>query len=305
MIPVRNRPRLIAVCLEYLAQAADELGNTYPVEILVIDDASTDETREVIQRIAGESTCQIELLTVEKRSGPTQARNLGIERAVGELIFFVDSDVLVEKKFFTAHLAVHQQEGPLIYGMGKIVSVPSLEEAKKQPGGTVWDLSGASLDTANSSVKKEHLEAVGSFDLGFMGMGWMDIDLGKRLQNYGLQKKPVPDAISYHIQPPLQTREQLTARLQKERERGRSAVYFQEKHPGINARLATQDTLLHHFLNWLFRWGGLVHEENVLSWAEWARKRGITPFEKMWLAGVINLNYLESFQESRKKQKNR
>lgn len=305
VIPVRNRPQLIKPCLEYLEEAARELKAQHPVEIIVVDDASTDETQEVIQEVARRSSCPIQLLTQSIRSGPTKARNLAMEKAAGDLIFFVDSDVLVERQFFTAHLAAHQKKGPYIYGMGKIISVPSLKKALEGPPGTIWDLSGASLDTANSSVRKEHLEAVGFFDHQFMGMGWMDIDLGRRLKAYGLKRTPVPEAISYHIQPPIKTEEQLQARLQKERERGRSAVYFQQKYPGLNARLATQDTILHHLLNWLFCWGGLIHGENVLSLAAWARKKGFTPLEKMWLAGVINRDFLESFRESRRRSKKR
>src|SRR5690606_19986728 len=156
------------------------------------------------------------------------------------------------------------------------------------------------MDTGNASVRKEHLEAVGGFDPGFEGMGWHDLDLGYRLRQYGLERVFVPAAVTYHIQPPLRTPEQLAARLQKERERGKTAVYFLERHPGFETRLSTQDTKIHHFLNWIARAGGLINEENVLRWAEWARRHRLTALEKMWLAGVINKAYLEVKQETQR-----
>ena len=53
---------------------------------------------------------------------------------------------------------------------------------------------------------------MGGFAPVFEGMGWHDLDLGYRLRKYGLEKVYIPIAISYHIQPPLRTPEQLAAR---------------------------------------------------------------------------------------------
>jgi len=298
IIPVRNRALLIAECLASLIESVKNLDTD--VEILVADDASTDDTPAVVSGIAKKSPVPVKLLTSAERRGPAHARNQAIESASGELVIFVDSDEVVVEDFVRAHLAMHKEKGPMVYGSGKIISVPSLEAAKSHPEPTVWDYSGATLDTANASVRREHLKAVGGFDPGFEGMGWHDLDLGYRLLKYGLEKVYIPTAISYHIQPPLRTPEQLAARLQKERERGKTAVYFLERHPGFKTRLSIQDTKAHHFLNWISRAGGLINEENVLKWAEWARKRRLTALEKMWLSGVINKAYLEIKEETQR-----
>ncbi|NLY88783.1 MAG: glycosyltransferase [Firmicutes bacterium] len=291
IIPVRNRARLIAECLSSLIESVKNLN--VDVEILVADDASTDETPAVVSGIAKKSPTPIKLLTSLQRGGPAHARNLAIKAARGELIIFVDSDEVVSEDFVRAHLAMHRKKGPMVYGLGKIISVPSLEAAKNHPKATIWDYSGATLDTANASVRREHLEAVGGFDPGFEGMGWHDLDLGYRLRRYGLEKVLIPTAVSYHIQPPLRSPEQLAARLQKERERGKTAVYFLERHPGLKTRLSTQDTKLHLFLNWISRAGGLINQKNVLKLAEWARRHRLRSLEQIWLSGVINKAYLE------------
>lgn len=300
IIPVRNRALLISECLLSLVNSVKSLGTSVDVEILAADDASTDDTPAVVSGIAQQSPTPIKLLTSPQRHGPAHARNLAIKSAKGDLIIFVDSDEVVVEGFIDAHLTMHREKGAFVYGLGKIISVPSLETAKSHPEPTVWDYSGATMDTANASVRKNHLEAVEGFDAGFEGMGWHDLDLGYRLRKHGLEKILIPTAISYHIQPPLRSKDQLAARLQKERERGKTAVYFLERHPGFKTRLSTQDTKFHLFLNWISRAGGLINQENVLKWADWARRSGLKSLEKMWLAGVINKAYLEVKKETQR-----
>lgn len=304
VLPARNRGRLIGPCLESLLRSAAHLEPLgVQAEIVVANDASTDETPQVVDQVAASAPIPVRRVDLATRQGPGRARNAAIEAATGELIVFVDSDVVVEEDFLRAHVTAHRTSGPRIFTVGKLISVPSLEAALAKSQPTIWDFSSATLDTANAAVRKEHLEAVGAFDRGFKGMGWQDIDLGRRLKAYGLTRVAVAEAVGYHIQPPIETQEQLVARMNKERERGASAVYFMQKYPGLSARMAAQDTAFHRALNWMFRMGGLVTEENVLQRVQWARRRGRVALEKMWLAGVINQAYLESLDATRRAMK--
>lgn len=82
IIPARNCPDQVRSCLESL-RASD-----YPnFEAIVVDDASTDDTAAVAERLA--DRC-VRLAT---NSGPAAARNRGAEIASGEFVFFVDADV--------------------------------------------------------------------------------------------------------------------------------------------------------------------------------------------------------------------
>lgn len=301
IMPARNRAQLIGPCLESLLRAAaalEPLG--VRAEIVVANDASTDQTPQVVDRVAESASIPVRRVDLPTRQGPGRARNAAIEAATGELIVFVDSDVVVEEEFLKAHVTAHRNAGPRIFTVGKLISVPSLEAALAKREPTVWDFSSATLDTANAAVRKEHLEAVGAFDKGFEGMGWQDIDLGRRLKAHGLTRVPVPEGVGYHIQPPIETQEQLVARMNKERERGVSAVYFMQKYPGLSARMAAQDTALHRALNWIFRMGGRVTEQNVMARVKQARRKGRVALEKMLLAGVINHAYLESLDATRR-----
>ncbi|WP_347403663.1 glycosyltransferase [Solwaraspora sp. WMMD792] len=81
VIPAYNSERTLHACLSAV------YGQTHPpVEVIVIDDASTDRTREIARRFP------VRLLQTPVNSGPAAARNRGIKASTGDVIFFVDAD---------------------------------------------------------------------------------------------------------------------------------------------------------------------------------------------------------------------
>src|SRR5216684_1094167 len=91
----RSRPRVSAIIPAYNGEAfvADAiesvLAQTFPVsEIVVVDDGSTDQTAEVVERYASKGVRCIR----QKNQGPTAARNRGIVQTTGELLAFLDCD---------------------------------------------------------------------------------------------------------------------------------------------------------------------------------------------------------------------
>lgn len=299
-MPVRNRAHIVGASLDtVIAAGAAAEGRGIPVEILVTDDASDDGTREIVLDKARSSPLRMHVIEFGARQGPAVARNAALERASADLIVFVDSDVIVPRGFFEAHMAAHREQGPMIYVNGALVWVATLEEALSMPRPTVWDFSGRSLGTANASVLREHLDAVGGFDPAFRGMGWEDSDLGRRLQKFGLRRVQLQEALAYHVEPAITTPEQLEVRLAKERERGMYALHYMAKHPEFRTRLSAQDTAFHRFLSWAMRMGGIINEDNLLVWLERARRRGWASLEKIWFEGVITKVYFESLNRAR------
>lgn len=86
IIPVYNVEAYLTDCLEsVLRQDFEEM------EILCVDDCSTDGSRAILEQYAVKDT-RIRIISYAKRSGPSYARNRAMERASGEYIFFLDSD---------------------------------------------------------------------------------------------------------------------------------------------------------------------------------------------------------------------
>jgi len=84
VIPVWNRRSLVCEAIESaLRQRANE------VEVIVVDDASTDGTAAQVERRFGS---QVRLLRMPRRGGPAAARNAGVRIATGTLLAFLDSD---------------------------------------------------------------------------------------------------------------------------------------------------------------------------------------------------------------------
>ena len=82
VIPTYNSSQFIVETLESV------FAQTYKdYEIIVVDDGSTDNTKEVLQPY----TSRIKYIYKEN-GGPASARNVGIKSAQGEYIAFLDSD---------------------------------------------------------------------------------------------------------------------------------------------------------------------------------------------------------------------
>jgi len=102
IIPAYNAQADLQACLLSLQ------GNIpLPYEILVINDASSDNTAQIAQNF------ETRLFTLPKRSGPASARNLGCHEARGKWIFFLDADVTVQSDTI-ANAFDHIHRHPLI-----------------------------------------------------------------------------------------------------------------------------------------------------------------------------------------------
>ncbi len=98
ILPTYNR----AGCVGEALQSA--LAQEYPdVEVVLVDDGSTDGTLEMVRRRFGDDP---RLRTIRQpNGGPARARNAGLELATGELIAFLDSDDVYRPGFVAAQVA--------------------------------------------------------------------------------------------------------------------------------------------------------------------------------------------------------
>lgn len=87
-------------------------GQSAPVQVVVVNDGSSDHTRDVIDEAAAE----LDLVAVHHASplGRSAAANAGAARAAGDIIIFLDGDTLAEPEFVARHRAVHQERPNLV-----------------------------------------------------------------------------------------------------------------------------------------------------------------------------------------------
>lgn len=80
IIPTYNSERTIDICLKSIRK------QTYPnIEVIVVDNYSTDRTREIAENYGGK--------VILCRAGRSKAKNIGLNLAGGEFVLFVDSDM--------------------------------------------------------------------------------------------------------------------------------------------------------------------------------------------------------------------
>lgn len=99
--------------------AADFIGNAIndaltqsvlPHEIIVVNDASTDNTVATVRELATKNDC-IKIVDLAQNGGPAAARNAGIKEATGDWIGIVDADDRIEPTYIetlTQHLSSHE-----------------------------------------------------------------------------------------------------------------------------------------------------------------------------------------------------
>ena len=73
------------------AAVRSALASTLVAECIIVDDASDDTTRDVAARLCEEDQ-RVELVARAARGGPSAARNVGLERASGPRVCFLDAD---------------------------------------------------------------------------------------------------------------------------------------------------------------------------------------------------------------------
>jgi glycosyltransferase involved in cell wall biosynthesis len=191
IIPTYNRKEVLLKALEgYRHQTAlSEI-----LEILVVDDGSTDGTEAAV---AGYSrTWQIPIRYLAKQNaGQAAARNTGIRAASGSILLFTDDDIIPRPTLVAEHLVWHQKYPADNFSiLGKVIWSPELHPTPFMEwlafGGALFgygllapgqDAGFSYLYTCNLSVKRDFLMKYGLFDETFRGYGYEDLELGSRL----------------------------------------------------------------------------------------------------------------------------
>jgi glycosyltransferase involved in cell wall biosynthesis len=223
VIATRNRAALLDGALTSLRA---QIGAP-EIEPIVVDNGSTDDTKNIAKNHKA-------LYVHEAQPNRARARNAGVARASGEILLFIDDDVVLPPFFVAAHARVHDAQTFPHVVTGPIINVPS---ADARPVPSFAHASNAFFCTCNVSVARNVLQSVGGFDESFDKYGWEDTELGVRLRKFDVRRTFAWDAYLWHIKPP--ETETLDAALHKTIEKARMAAKFIRKEPSVRAKLAT------------------------------------------------------------------
>ncbi len=245
-------------------------GTIVGYEVVVVDDGSTDDTLDWLRQHA--DVLPHVRLICQDHQGPAAARNLGVEQARGDVIVFIDSDLVVTAGFLQAHAQGLQQGGDRVFTYGRVINTCNFDDPTSEPY-KLTDFSAAYFATGNVAIARHWLEQAGLFDTSFSQYGWEDLELGVRLKQLGLKLIKCPDAVGYHWHPPFSLA-QIPSLIDKEIQRGRMGVVFYQKHPTWEVRLMIQMTWIHRVLWGVLSLGGALNERTMAPFLQWLIDQG-------------------------------
>jgi len=215
-ICTRNRVKELARTLD----ALEEQHANAPWEILVVDNASTDDTRRMLEQRAGRSRVPFQIAS-ESRRGIAFGRNRALEAARGDAIVFVDDDAVPRHGWLQAHVSAFNDSKVVGTG-GRILPVlpkstpywyerivsdgnggpTSRFDFGEQPGDITEGDGQMFPFAANMGMRRDTALEAGGFrtDLGW-GVEWLpgeETELMRRLWRRGGRVRYVPDAVVDH-----------------------------------------------------------------------------------------------------------
>jgi GT2 family glycosyltransferase len=197
IIPVFNKAEFTWQCLASLVHELD----FSQVEIIVVDNASTDNTEEVLARFAD----YVRVVTNERNAGFVDASNQGAAAAKGNYLVFLNNDTMVLPGWLD-HLITTVAGDAAVGAVGSMFLYPdgSVQEA----GGIVWQNGAADhygwraspddrrfnfsrevdyCSAASLLVRKEVFEQLGGFDRRFAPAYYEDVDLCFGVRSLGFK----------------------------------------------------------------------------------------------------------------------
>lgn len=182
IIPVHNGGKYIEKCLNAL------IASSYPsFEILVVDKCSTDET-VAIARQKGAA-----ILQLPEESGPAAARNFGTQHARGDIVLFIDSDVVVRRETIALVVENLQRHPDIAAVFGSYDDDPGEGNFVSQYRNLLHHFHHQNSDRQASTfwagcgaVRKKVFEEMGGFDQKrYIKPSVEDIELGYRIHKRG------------------------------------------------------------------------------------------------------------------------
>lgn len=301
VVPTYNR-------LDRLRQVLAALEcQTYPrsnFEVIVVSDGSTDGTHEFLRTL----TTPLQLrAVVQKNQGPAVARNRGIAEASGELVLFIDDDVVPVPTLLAEHVQTHAAHADEVVVLGPMLEPDDFDMAPwvrweqamlvKQYEAMErgdWAPTARQFYTGNTSLPLRYLVESGGFDGSFRRAE--DVELAYRLAERGLRFVFNGRAVGLHY-----AVRNFRSWMEIPYAYGRNDVVFSRDKaqkwllPAVKREFRTRNGLI-RLLVWLcIRWR--VFSRPVVALLKLASQLGgyigVPTLYRMAFSGIFNLRYYE------------
>lgn len=218
VIPVYNSAESIAATVNSIDQ---QQGKGRINEVILVNDGSTDNTEEVIRDIAKSSGLKIVVVKNKERSYAAYSRNRGLEQATGDLVCFIDSDIVLPANYLLEHMQFHAVNECITFSLRGNVSDSSeakfpIDSAKgdfrEELINRYGDLQDAPYEFSEShslpemcltcavTYKRSDLIKVKGCPENFVGWGFNDTAMAAKVISLGRAVIPVQDASVCHIE---------------------------------------------------------------------------------------------------------
>jgi len=226
VIPTCNKSKFLDVALASLSKQELAQGDNF--EIIIVNDGKEENTKEIIER--WKYTLSIKYCKTAGKSGRAYARNLGGENASGEILIFLDDDMLAMPNLINEHISAHIQCNNLVAigyryrleqstlelfnfitpmkvaaNIEHIKQLPSLLDERE----TVYKACNDNIEeyytpwiclySNNMSIRKETFIKYKFDEIYQKKWGIEDVELGYRLYETGLRFKLLRQASAYHL----------------------------------------------------------------------------------------------------------
>lgn len=228
IIPVYNRPDEVDELLDSLTRQSET-----DFEVVVVEDGSAVPCKDVCEKYA--QKLRIQYFT-KPNSGPGQTRNYGVERAQGDYVLILDSDVVLPEGYLAAVSDELQREPADAFG-GPDSSHPSFTDTQKAISYsmtsffTTGGIRGGKkkLDkfyprSFNMGVRRDRYMELGGFSKMRFGE---DIDFSIRIFKAGLRCRLFPEAWVWH-----KRRTDLKKFFKQVHNSGIARINLSKRHPG-------------------------------------------------------------------------
>jgi glycosyltransferase involved in cell wall biosynthesis len=210
-IPTYNRQDLLKKLMSVMISQQTDGRFTY--EIIVIDDASTDDTATVVENIMRQSSVPVRYIR-EKGRGYTGVLNRAVREFRGQWLAFFDDDQFTDSTWLRDLYNAARSQGADMVGGPIILDLP--ESVLAGIGPVCRDLYGESPDVrtpelyreksplpsgGNRLVNRRVFEKIGAFDESML-TGGCDRDFLLRALAAGVIMGWAPNAAGYHLIPP-------------------------------------------------------------------------------------------------------